>query len=55
MLRVAGQVSYHRLILDPLSRVMFSSDGDDFEFREQCLKEGKLSMKRSGYWPVKIR
>lgn len=41
MLRVAGQVSYHRLILDPLSRVMFSSDGDDFEFREQCLKEGK--------------
>lgn len=41
MLRVAGQVSYHRLILDPLSRVMFSSDGDDFEFREQCLKGGK--------------
>lgn len=41
MLRVAGQVSYHRLILDPLSRVMFSSDGDDFEFREQCLKAGK--------------
>jgi conjugal transfer ATP-binding protein TraC len=43
MLRVAGQVSYHRLILDPLSRVMFSSDGDDFEFREQCLKEGKTA------------
>lgn len=41
MLRVAGQVSYHRLLLDPLSRVMFSSDGEDFEFREQCLQQGK--------------
>jgi conjugal transfer ATP-binding protein TraC len=41
MLRVAGQVSYHRLLLDPLSRVMFSSDGKDFEFRERCLREGK--------------
>lgn len=41
MLRVAGQVSYHRLLLDPLSRVMFSSDGKDFDFREQCLREGK--------------
>ena len=41
MLRVAGQISYHRLLLDPLSRVMFSSDGDDFEFRERCLREGK--------------
>ncbi|KML22957.1 conjugal transfer protein TraC [Leclercia adecarboxylata] len=41
MLRVAGQVSYHRLLLDPLSRVMFSSDGKDFEFREQRLREGR--------------
>lgn len=41
MLRVGGQVSYHRLLLDPLSRVMFSSDGDDFEFREARLREGK--------------
>lgn len=39
-LRVAGQVSYHRLIIDPLSRVMFSSDGDDFEFRDRCAREG---------------
>ncbi|WP_058914195.1 type IV secretion system protein TraC [Entomohabitans teleogrylli] len=40
MLRVGGQISYHRLLLDPLSRVMFSSDGEDFEFRERCLKQG---------------
>ncbi len=40
MLRVAGQVSYHRLLLDPLSRVMSSSDGKDFEYREQSLREG---------------
>lgn len=40
-LRVAGQVSYHRLLLDPVSRVMFSSDGDDFDFREKCIQEGQ--------------
>lgn len=40
MLRISGQVSYHRLLLDPLSRVMFSTNGEDFEFRENALKQG---------------
>lgn len=40
MLRISGQVSYHRLLLDPLSRVMFSTNGDDFEYRENALKQG---------------
>ncbi|ETO41077.1 hypothetical protein X965_17150, partial [Morganella sp. EGD-HP17] len=40
MLRISGQVSYHRLLLDPLSRVMFSTNGEDFEFRENARKQG---------------
>lgn len=40
MLRVGGQSTFHRLMLDPLSRAMCSSNGDDFEFRERCMREG---------------
>lgn len=41
MLRYGGQVSFHRLLLDPISRVMFSSDGEDFDYREAGLRAGK--------------
>lgn len=40
MLRYGGYESFHRLLLDPISRVMFSSDGSDFDFREDCLRKG---------------
>lgn len=40
MLRIAGLSSYHRLIIDPISRALFSTDGEDFEFREQAMAEG---------------
>ncbi|ECX5680990.1 hypothetical protein AA223_22645, partial [Salmonella enterica subsp. enterica serovar Newport] len=29
----------HRLFVDPLSRAMFSSKGDDFEFIRQCREQ----------------
>lgn len=48
MLRISGQVSYHRLLLDPLSRVMFSTNGEDFEFRENARKQG-LSVNEALY------
>ena len=41
MLRYGGQTSFHRLLLDPISRVMFSSDGEDFDYREAGLRAGK--------------
>lgn len=40
MLRVGGQVSYHRLLIDPISRTMFSTDGKDYQFREDGEKKG---------------
>lgn len=41
MLRYGGQVSFHRLLLDPISRVMFSSDGEDYDFREAGMRAGR--------------
>lgn len=41
MLRYGGLTSFHRLLLDPISRVMFSSDGEDFDYREAGLRAGK--------------
>ncbi len=38
---MVGQTSFHRLLLDPISRVMFSSDGEDFDYREAGLRAGK--------------
>lgn len=43
MLRVAGQVSYHRLLIDPISRSLFSTDGKDYQFRENELAKGRSS------------
>ncbi|HHR6502985.1 TPA: type IV secretion system protein TraC [Providencia alcalifaciens] len=40
MLRVAGQVSYHRLLIDPISRTLFSTDGKDYQFREDAAAQG---------------
>lgn len=40
MLRINDTCSFHRLFVDPLSRAMFSSKGDDFEFIQQCRAEG---------------
>lgn len=40
MLRIAGHASYHRLIIDPISRALFSTDGKDFQFREAKMEEG---------------
>ncbi|SMG60313.1 type IV secretion system protein TraC [Cedecea sp. NFIX57] len=40
MLRTGAVSSFHRLFVDPLSRAMFSSKGEDFEFREARLAEG---------------
>lgn len=40
MLRVAGQVSYHRLLIDPISRTLFSTDGKDYQFRENAAAQG---------------
>ncbi|EAY0560434.1 type IV secretion system protein TraC [Salmonella enterica] len=41
MLRYGGQVSFHRLLLDPISRVMFSSDGEDYDYREAGMAAGR--------------
>ncbi|MEQ5075619.1 hypothetical protein ABN197_16930 [Providencia alcalifaciens] len=46
MLRISGSSSYHRLITDPISRALFSTDGKDFEFREEKAAEG-LSQQES--------
>ncbi|CAG9435671.1 Protein TraC (plasmid) [Providencia alcalifaciens] len=40
MLRIAGRSSFHRLVTDPISRALFSTDGKDFEFREEKAAEG---------------
>lgn len=40
MLKIDDCSSFHRLLVDPLSRVMFSSSGADFEYREQRAAEG---------------
>lgn len=40
MLRINDTCSFHRLFVDPLSRAMFSSKGNDFEFIKQCRAEG---------------
>jgi len=39
MLRINDTSSFHRLFVDPLSRAMFSSKGDDFEFIRQCREQ----------------
>ncbi|HHR5944742.1 TPA: type IV secretion system protein TraC [Providencia alcalifaciens] len=40
LLRVAGKNSYHRLMVDPISRALFSTDGEDFQFRENMMAQG---------------
>lgn len=40
MLRIAGRSSFHRLVTDPISRALYSTDGDDFQFRENLMAEG---------------
>ncbi len=40
MLRIAGRSSFHRLLTDPISRALYSTDGDDFQFRENRMAEG---------------
>nr|EHZ7765054.1 ATP-binding protein [Providencia rettgeri]EIJ7168196.1 ATP-binding protein [Providencia rettgeri] len=40
MLRIAGRSSFHRLVTDPISRALYSTDGDDFQFRENRMAEG---------------
>ncbi|MGM7760886.1 type IV secretion system protein TraC [Yersinia enterocolitica] len=40
MLRINDTCSFHRLFVDPLSRAMFSSKGDDFEFIQGCREQG---------------
>lgn len=40
MLKIDDCTSFHRLLVDPLSRVMFSSSGADFEYREKRAAEG---------------
>ncbi|HHR6174646.1 TPA: hypothetical protein ACS70U_003971, partial [Providencia alcalifaciens] len=32
--------SYHRLMVDPISRALFSTDGEDFQFRENMMAQG---------------
>lgn len=39
-----GEVSsFHRLFVDPITRAMFSSKGEDFEFMQQAQKQGATS------------
>lgn len=40
MLRINDSSSFHRLFVDPLSRAMFSSKGEDFEFLQMRRAEG---------------
>ncbi|WP_447876392.1 type IV secretion system protein TraC [Serratia fonticola] len=40
MLSVEHLTSWHRLFVDPLSRAMYSSDGEDFEFVQRRRREG---------------
>ncbi|WP_199635043.1 type IV secretion system protein TraC (plasmid) [Serratia sp. PAMC26656] len=40
MLMVSGKVSWHRLFVDPLSRAMYSSQGQDFEFMQARREQG---------------
>ncbi|EMB8480661.1 type IV secretion system protein TraC [Providencia rettgeri] len=40
MLRIAGRSSFHRLLTDPISRALYSTDGDDFQFRESQMAQG---------------
>ncbi|MBW3478479.1 type IV secretion system protein TraC [Hafnia paralvei] len=40
MLSVEAQSSWHRLFVDPLSRAMYSSKGEDFEFIQTKRQEG---------------
>ncbi|MEX6120391.1 type IV secretion system protein TraC [Providencia hangzhouensis] len=40
MLRIAGRSSFHRLLTDPISRALYSTDGDDFQFRENQMAQG---------------
>jgi conjugal transfer ATP-binding protein TraC len=40
MLKIDDSTSFHRLLVDPVSRVMFSSSGADFEYREKRTSEG---------------
>ncbi|MCP9269144.1 type IV secretion system protein TraC [Xenorhabdus sp. XENO-1] len=40
MLSVEAHSSWHRLFVDPLSRAMYSSKGEDFEFIQQKQREG---------------
>ena len=41
MLRIAGRSSFHRLVTDPISRALYSTDGDDFQFRENQIAQGR--------------
>ncbi|HAV2297670.1 TPA: type IV secretion system protein TraC [Citrobacter koseri] len=40
MLRINDTCSFHRLFVDPLSRAMYSSKGEDFQFIEEKRKQG---------------
>jgi conjugal transfer ATP-binding protein TraC len=53
----AGEYSsFHRLFVDPVTRAMFSSRGEDFAFMQKAQKEaGQLRKKRRICWRRKIR
>ncbi|CRL46834.1 hypothetical protein SGGMMB4_05798 (plasmid) [Sodalis glossinidius str. 'morsitans'] len=40
LLKVGGSSSWHRLFVDPLSRAMYSSNGQDFEFIQAQRRQG---------------
>lgn len=40
LLKVGGRSSWHRLFVDPLSRAMYSSNGQDFEFIQAQRRQG---------------
>lgn len=40
MLKFGGNVSFHRLFSDPFSRILYSTDGDEFQKVENLVKQG---------------
>ena len=40
LVNVGAYSSFHRVVSDPLTTALFSSKGDDFNYREKRLKEG---------------
>lgn len=40
LVNMGGVSSFHRLLLDPLRNALFSSQGEDFDYREKRIKEG---------------